>query len=360
MGLSYSYPDHDKPCSFKKACNTCTMVASEDRPIMCLQLECEHFTPCKKCGANKPLDENFICQHCRRGKNETVVERDANGDAIEMPKHPPEMAKKFTVESPTVTPENDPENDGSVRSTRIEITLPGEAPPQYSPAEKDYYDAQWEQYSGFYRDPTAYAICHSIIILEIELNWLTSFLISHRGEAEKGLEQKRDKIIDNLSKLRASLPDKEANDLSDDEKSIAMIHDSYLKEHRMRTKAKISRIFTPEAIALAPVLTHKVDPEKLLRKLGYNIVDIVEAVDLFIADNQLPDSPRAMLEWFGFYLTEKYALPFSNDIMEEEDEFQEEPVSTGNSEPEDEEDTPTPMHDGEDDGDGEEGYAVGD
>jgi hypothetical protein len=171
--------------------------------------------------------------------------------------------------------------------------------------------------------------------MEIELNWLTSYLISHRGEVEKGLEVKRDKIIDNLQKLRASLPDKEANDMSDDEKSIAMIHESYLKEYRLRHKGHISRIFSPEAIALAPALTHKVDPAKLLTKLGYNLVDVVQAADKFYADHELPDSPEAMLEFFGFYLREKYAMPYDQNILDEDEgiEHEDEPVSTGKSPP---------------------------
>jgi hypothetical protein len=315
-------PIHPNPCSFKKACHTCTIVGGPDRPSMCQQLECEHYTPCKKCGANRPLTGTHLCASCSAADGSAVVRGDANEPDKVVPAR---RGRPITLKAEAE------ENDGSVQELGIEITLPGTPPSNYSDAEKAYYDSHWDQYKGYYRDPTAYAVLHNLIILEIELNWATGYLIQHRAQPDANIEKQRNTIIANMEMLRKQLPAREAQDLSDDEKSLAMIYDRYIEEKKKSCVSGVSRILSPEAVALAPAMHFPVNAEKLLQRLGCKMVDVNSAVEKIIADHHIPSSPESLLEFLGFFLKEKYALPFDeNAIIDMEDEETEGELSTVN------------------------------
>lgn len=325
-------PVHPQPCTFKKACHVCTIVGSTDRPSMCQQLECEHYTPCRKCGANRPLTGSHHCATCEKADGSAVV----RGDGQEQDRIVPSRRGR-----PIPIKAAGDENDGSVQQLDIDITLPGTPPKNYSEAEKAYYNSHWDQYRGYYRDPTAYAVLHNLIILEIELNWATGYLIQHRAVPDANIEKQRNTIIANMEMLRKQLPAREAQDLSDDEKSLAMIYDRYIEEKKKTCVSGVARILSPEAVALAPAMHFPINAERLLQRMGYRTVDINAAVDQIISERHIPSSPEAFLEFLGFFLKEKYALPFDeNAVIEMEDETSENEVSTVNYSPEKVEQTP--------------------
>lgn len=293
--------ESSNPCVFKSACKTCNMTASEDRPTMCVSLRCPEFTPCKTCGNNKPLNVNKQCNDCTRAssKKPTLATDPHSGTVVEVQaSHAAVVASGNGVDIPTRT---------------IAITTPGTPPGEYTDPEKEYYLGQWNEYISFYRDPTAKALIHNIIILEIELNFLTSWMISRRGsDPLKEFEAQRNRVIHNLGELRNQLPQKEASDESDDERFFSMIYERYVEEKKLRQKGNVARLLSTEAIALAPTLHFPVDPQKLLTNLGYNLVDAIQACDHIVLDD-LPQDPTRMLEFLGFWLNEKYAMPLDNE-----------------------------------------------
>lgn len=291
------------PCSFKVLCRTkCpASLPIADRPEMCESMECEHYTPCKKCGNNRHLQEG-LCADCKRGghKKPDPEVRRKDGE-VEIYDASEEMDADFPLES---------EVDQNRDKLPMSITLPGDPPPEYGDQEREYYEKQWEQYSGYYRDPTAYAICHNIILIEVELHWINTWLLRKRetvSDSVKAMEKKRDGMIANLEKLRKQLPEKDSADLSDAERSISMIYETYVKEQGLRKQGNVSRILSKEAVALAPQLHFPLDPEELLRRLNYRTVDITEAVDMFCDSDEIPPDPKELLEFMGYYLDEKLA-----------------------------------------------------
>lgn len=311
-------------CSFKKSCKNCKFQFTDsDRPKLCISMGCEIYTPCKKCQNNRNLDDSGLCASCTRKADGVVILTDAEGQVLEIPES---SVKNFLLneelKKPAAAPLDLPKIDleeVSVQVREIKISMPGTPPSGYSEEEKEYYIAQWSEYEGFYRDPTAKVILHNIIILEIELNFTVSFITQKRGSDVGALEKQRSRLIDNLKELRNQLPEKEANDMSDDEKSIAMIYDRYCEEKKLITVGKVSRMISPEALALAPALTFPLNPQELLVRLGYRQIDAIQACEA-ILPMDLPSNPKKMLEFFGFFLEEKFAMPFEgSSSIEDED-----------------------------------------
>lgn len=313
-------------CTYKKVCRHCNLCEIDDRPDMCVDLECEHYTPCVKCGKNRNVDSKGRCDHCQRKKKEKTVVRTADGGYKEVEDDSPNDPRFAMKGISTVNINED--DSGETSDGYVDITPPGVPPVKYSDAEKDYYRRQWEQYEGFYRDPTAYAVIHQIIILEIELNWTVCYMIGKRGEYQKDLESQRNSIITNLQKLRGQLPEKEANELTDDEKSLAMIYDAYIKERQAREKGGVRRIFTQDAVALAPVLPFQLNLQSLLERSGYRTVEAIEAAEKFadsFSENGIPESPEDIAEFFGFPIREEYAQPVGTTVViDSEDDIDEE------------------------------------
>jgi hypothetical protein len=297
----------DNPCRYKSVCKNCNLTLAEDRPSMCVSIRCEHYTPCKKCRQNKSLDDKGLCSSCVRNKTKVAITT-ADGSVAEVPRS---HVTNFQLDTPAA-------DDVPQRS--LSITAPGTPPREYSEEEKEIYNATWNEYLGFYRDPTTRALLHNIIILEIELSWATAFIIGHRDTASKEMESRRSRIIKNLTDLRSQLPEKEANEESDDERFFSMIYERYVEEKKLRAVGKVSRILSQEALALAPHLQFPVNPERILANLGFRTVDALEACNHIILKD-LPDSPIKFLEFLGFFLQEKYALPMPNEPVQEEREL---------------------------------------
>jgi len=204
----------------------------------------------------------------------------------------------------------------------IKITLPGVPPDHYTAAEKEYYQQHWEMYKGYYRDPTCYTIVHNLILLEVELNFVTGWLNQARQGFDKNNEFRRKAIIDSMDKLRGQLPQKEMQEMTDDEKSLAMIYERYCKEKKLRYVGGVSRMISPEAIALAPVMPFKMDLFGILKKMGYSPVEIQQAIPRFYETEEIPQDPNKMLEWLGFFLKEQYAMQESEVLPAQvENEF---------------------------------------
>jgi hypothetical protein len=187
----------------------------------------------------------------------------------------------------------------------IGITSPGTAPRNFTPEEKEYYDDQWNRYVDFYSDVTIWAVLHQLIILEVQLNWVSAYMIDKRGEYSANLEQTKDRLIKNLTELRKQLPEKEALEQSDDEKAMCSVYKKYREEAAKRDMNGSRRIFSKEAVALAPLLHFPVDLQSLLTRMGYNTVD---AITIASQHNVPPVDPRAAAEFYGFSLDEKFAI----------------------------------------------------
>lgn len=298
------------PCSYKSVCKNCKTVDLEDRPKTCVSLECEEYTPCIKCGRNKSLDENELCQFCLSKKKEPIITRNEKGNAVvvdrEEKKKNKEKVYSVNKSSEEESKKDDDEETG-VREVDIAITPPGTPPANYSDTEKKYYLTQWEQYEGYYTDPTVYAICHQIIIIEIELNWLTSFMINTRGEYTEVLEKRQTALITNMERLRKQLPEKEALELSDDEKSLAHIYKEYTKEKEKKTKLGTRMPLSAEALALNPILTFPLDLPEIFKRMGYKTEDIKDITDRLINNGSVPENPIDFAEMVGFSPREEYA-----------------------------------------------------
>ena len=300
------------PCRFKAACVSCKVAGQSDRPTLCISLECNHYTPCTRCLSNRVLNDKGLCNVCIKNASKKQEKTKAGlsneGKFVE--------ATTEFYDSLTSGDESEASTAATLRE--LTITIPGSPPPQYSDAEKDYYLHHWKEYTGYYRDPTAKTLVHNIIIFEVELNYLSSFMIANRGNPKKEVEAQRNRLIKNLKDLRDQLPSKEANEESDDEKAMAMIYEAWVKERGERAVGPTRRIFSQEALALAPHLIFRINPQAILERLGYKLVDAIQACDSVVIDD-LPSDPEKMLEYFGFFLREKYALPIGLKLNHEEE-----------------------------------------
>lgn len=296
-GPDWENPDRN-PCSFKIVCRNCQFCGMENRPETCLGLKCEEYTPCTGCKRNLPLDNAGLCELCQPKLEPEIKSAKKLEEILE-------SEQKVLAASEVADPEK--EFAEAQEERLFEISFPGTPPKEFSPSEKDYYMKQWEEYKGYYRDPTAYAICHNIILLEIELMWIAQFQHRRRTTTIKELEVKQERLIGNLRTLRQQLPEREAQELSDDEKSIGMIYERYLKETKARKVGKVTRFLTPEAMVLADHLHHKVNVFSLLQRLGYKPVSAADAVDHFLDPKDIPEDPEDFLKFMGLHLKEKFA-----------------------------------------------------
>lgn len=312
-----SLDPHTNPCQFKRCCKSCMMVDMDNRPSLCLQLECNDYKPCKKCGMNRELDARGLClARCSKVKSEETLIRNAAGEAELIRDPMPTNFRLQTVGIPNEVSSGNFEDPGprpvpGSTNVKIGITLPGTPPEYFTPVEAESYRKQWDSYSGFYRDPTAYAVVHNVIIMEIELNFINAWIGMNRANpqvATKDMEDRHYRLIQSLEKLRNQLPKKDAEELSDDEKSLGMIYERYCKEKNLRSVAGISRILTQDAVALAPLLDFKMDPTELFKTMGYRVVDIEEAMKKFHTSKDIPNNVEAMAEFLGFFLKEEYAI----------------------------------------------------
>lgn len=311
----------ENPCMWKRICKTCKMALASDRPAVCLSMECDFYTPCKRCNNNRDLNDDSLCNVCVKDLRTATESKAAATPVLELNSQG-EIHETTADLKDAVIYEDLPAEEAKTER-RLSISRPGQPPSEYSEQEKEIYRGEWDQYQGYYRDPTSKFILHSIIILQIELNWVLNEMTIRRGQPDKNLEQQRMRLVRSLKELRDQLPTKEANEESDDEKFLSMIYESYAQEAGERRLGKVSRVLSPEAIALAPVLHFPLNPQTLLMNLGYRLVDASQACSSILIDD-LPKDPRYALEFFGFFLQEKYALPLETPGMTASDE--EEPL----------------------------------
>lgn len=290
------------PCVFKKACLNCRKAQLHERPFMCMQLSCEEFTLCPGCNKNRTLHEykpgQSLCKVCLNEK------------------HPGAIDELLQKKAEQVSSGN---GDGSP-PRKISMTSPGTPPPELNEQEKEYYKQRWEEYKGHYRSPASYYTCHLIVLEEIHNNHLTSKMLSTLGEQQANLQHQRSRSVTMLRHLNDLLPEKEAQDVMDDEKALNTIYQSYLREIGIRRKRGISRILTPQAIALAPTLHFPFPLQTILERLGYKLASISEALE---AVEQIPpeklDDSVAMAEWFGFRIRQEYALTPDSPLLTDAD-----------------------------------------
>lgn len=290
----------DNPCRFKVACRKCLKVQIAERPNMCAALKCPDFKPCPDCGKNKSLyPETGKCYPCSGI---------SKADASNLQYHDI-INRKNAVVSGTAPVAG--------RQINNRITPPGTPPPGLSEDHVAYYKSRWEDYKGYYRDPSAYFVCHLIILEEINISSLTESLLGTQNERRDTIARALHTSITTMKTLKDQLPDREAEEEMDENKTIAAMYEEYVKNKKSRTINGVSRILSPEAIALAPELTFKIDPRQLLERCGFKEMDIEEAMSLLEkTPEDIQDSPVRVLEFFGFRLKDEYAMEFDSPLIE--------------------------------------------
>lgn len=292
----------DGPCSYKPVCKICKLVDKEERPSMCLQIACGHYTPCVLCKQNKALNPEKLCIVCGRDRTRKaeIYGRDTIKEQIQV----------------NIPSDNETQETIPTGLRQYAIAIPGQPPSTFTEEERSYYIYRWADYEGYYRDPASYVICHNMIIEEMNLSWIQSEIFARKGEALADFEKRKTIAIENLTKLKNQLPEKESQELSDDEKSLGMIHEMYLTENKLRSHGKYRRMLSPEAIALCPQLPFPIDPVKLLSNLGYQTEEAEAVAARFLEykkDGQ-EINPQDILEFFGFKLKERYAIDGKYDV----------------------------------------------
>lgn len=317
-------------CSYKTVCKKCNLVAVGDRPGMCKELECGDYTPCVKCERNLTLSDQGVCKYCLNAskkppKPQSPTLLHTGSSVVKVNEKAVPSADDLLVElpedfgselSPSVNPGLD--MDSLVRdSVKVsKVTLPGTPPSHYDEDAIAYYRKQWNEYSGYYTDPTVHYVVHQIIIIEIELSIVTTTLSQFISDetVSPRLEARRDKLIKNLSALRRQLPEKDALELSDDEKSMGMIYQKYLEEIGKSSDGRVRRVLTPDAFALAPILHYPVDCTVLLKRLGYSVEQAVDAASK-VSHPPFEDPVKAA-EFYGFRPNELFASEVSREFEE--------------------------------------------
>lgn len=297
-------------CSHKNECRVCIKAKLDDRPDLCQLLRCTKFTLCAKCGQNKYLNDKQLCDVCAK-----ILERDKGfRDRFEKKQDAPSEASDYQHDD---------------RLTEISMTLPGNPPKELTQQEKDYYLERWKDYKGYYRDPLAYMTCHTIILEEINLNFVQGLIARTRADAQAAYSRKKNEIIETLGVLKKQLPEKEALDLSDDEKAIGRIYEAYVQEIGAVRYDSIDRLVSTEALALIPVLPHKIDLQSVLERLGFKAINITEAMNK-LAEERKERDIHQVLEFVGFSINEKYALPYNQDLADEDNALAESTEESSN------------------------------
>ncbi len=296
------------PCTVKRKCMMCKDVDLGDRPTMCKALACEFYIPCSKCGMNADgIDpdigwcENEHCKHINNIMEVVAVE----------------VIDGHEIRAYDTGPNETEDVLSSVVSTgkkRRKITRPGVPPDELEDYEREYYLHRWEEYEGYYRDPVAYVTCHYLILEEIKLSYIMAEVLQKRGEALADKETEKSHVYSSIRKLKEQLPEKESERLSDDQVALGMIYDKYCEVNKKTRSSEVIRVLTPEAVALAPTLPFKLDPERMLRLCGFSLVEAQDAAQRVFNANEIEMSGLSILEFLGFKVKEKYAMPFDSDM----------------------------------------------
>lgn len=324
------------PCSYKSACKTCRYTLETERPGACIELSCEYLTQCKKCGANTTLDKSGRCRTCARGKadnNDTVIVRTENGfntvNASEVPmkggktprlhQKPVDVQLNSVVES-VVKEIRDGVSEEETVSIDAGFSAPGVPPSGLTDDEAAYYKKQWNRYVEYYPDPTLESTLHTIVVIELELLWITSRAANARGEYDMELMSRRSRLTADIKGLRSSLPEEEASEMSDREASLAYAYEQYVAERGKNSFGGADRVFSKDAVALNASLPFKTDLSYILKKLGYAEGDTRKILDE--AREISSKTPMEVAELFGFSVLKEFAMDdnFSGAAFEEDDD----------------------------------------
>lgn len=294
------------PCTFKPVCRSCNKVEVGDRPQLCEAMACKDYQPCPGCGMNRTLHDSInkgtLCKICLKTSKIGI-----------------QTEIKETAEAISNGASVSTGNMGVKVRGLHSLSIPGVAPDDLEDEEKEYYDKRWAEYHGYYRNPAAYYNCHQLILLEIHSSYLNRSLIGSRGELQKDLSRDLQVTIALRKMVQDQLPDKEAEDVMDDEKSLAMIYDTYRKEKGLRSLGPVSRVFRRDTVAIAPYLEFPLDPRVLLTNCGFKVVEVDKVVER-IKDIPLEGkTPEEVLKFFGFELDEKYAMPTNTQDLDDFD-----------------------------------------
>lgn len=272
---------------------------------MCETMECEHYTPCKKCHQNRSLNERHVCTYCdRRVVNKEQNDKDLQAMLAEdIEQHIRQGISRDSLDD--FNDEDDDLDDYTPPPTKRKrtITQPGEPPDTLNEDAAEYYNRQWKEYYGYFSDPTAMTLVHHLILEEIRLNQVSALVLARSGD-HLGHEKEKQRCLDNIKAIRSQLPQRDAKDISDYEDFMSKIADRYAEEKEQIDVGGISRIFHPESFALAHNIDCGIDPRELLLKAGYSIAETEEAIDKL---EQLPEDPVKLLEMLGYPLKEKFA-----------------------------------------------------
>lgn len=314
------------PCSYKANCKTCRYASQQDRPSVCIDLDCEYYTPCKKCGANTTLQSNGHCRECGRGKvsnEESTIVRTKDGFAVASKSDVPIPGSSKRLSKAGATGGLDPVIESVVSEIRADgtmvgdaasdeshddggFTMPGTPPSGLNTEERKYYSKQWESYSEYYPDPTLGSTLHTIIVIELELLWITSRAANSRGEYEMELMTRRSRLTTDIKALRSSLPEEEASLISDKEAALSYAYEQYVDERAKNSFGGADRVFTKDAVALNAALPFKTDLPYILKKLGYVGEDAVSLADRVVDIKNL--TPIEVAEVFGFPVRQDLAI----------------------------------------------------
>src|SRR5690606_17655442 len=104
-------------------------------------------------------------------------------------------------------------------------------------------------------------------LYEIYMTYLNEQMIEFRGEMHQETERRLQAAIQIRKNLNDQLPEKESQDVQDDEKAMSFIYDTYLQEKRKRMiGGNVRRVFSVGAEVLAPQLHFPLDPRKILER----------------------------------------------------------------------------------------------
>lgn len=323
------------PCLFKRVCQVCVKVVQDERPSMCERMGCPEYKPCEKCLMNK-LTVDFMgkkwCQSCV-AKDPAV--RNAQGSIIKKElkdKLRLELQEAMLGKGPPI-PTEDEKEENKIQHLLdqqkklkpiLSIKGPGEVPDGCTDDERDYFIKRFEEYREYYRNPSSFFLCHQIILVEIYLAHINNRFIDCKGMQNFGLLQEQAQVSKILSEYKKMLPDAESEQMSDHERAMGVIYESYMAEKKKRYIGGVARLLSSAAIALNPVLHFKLDLPDIYKKLGINTE---EAEDVLNRMEKNPDpnlSAEEIAEHFGFRIRKEFAIDEddknTSDILEDEEE----------------------------------------
>lgn len=294
---------------------------------MCQSLQCPEFLPCIKCGKNAYLNEKKYCVSCQHAKSQLKIEARRKQYAEQLELMQQEQAEKSSEaskpkkqqepEAQRQIPEELPPTDADTLPERkYSVTYPGTPPKELNASETEFYYKRWSEFKGYYSNPAAEFAVHQIILEELYISDLTARGFALRGERAEDNVKARQVAYQMLDILKRQLPDKESEELSDYEKSMAAIYDKCIEEKKKRYIGGVSRFFSPSAVALAPNLIHPIDPADILARLGFEPISVQQVIEKYetipAAEALEPTGENldVIMAFLGYRMKEKYAMEF--------------------------------------------------